>query len=980
MRVRSFAALLFAVLLAWPAAAQEQRGSIVGLIKDSSGAVLPGVTVTASSPSMPGVQTTITDATGSYQFPALLPGTYTVKAELQGFTSAQSENVYLRLGQVLKVDLALAIAGVTEQVQVTAESPLIDVKQSASSANIGRELIANIPTGRDFTSVVAVAPGASDENGLLGGISIDGASGAENRFIIDGVDTTDLQTGDSGKPLLTDFVEEVQVKSSGFNAEFGGATGGVINAVTRTGSNAWHGGGLLYFQNSDLTGDVRRTLRLNPLTDDDEYITYPKDESSRWEPGFTIGGPIAKDRAWFFAGYIPRIENTKRDVTFLADDQTGSFESDEKTHNFNANVTWQMLQSLRGQFTGSLNNYYERGELPAINGSGDPSFDYPSLGQDQPRSTFSAKFDWVTTPKLFVSARAGHYRQDVHDRGVPDQVWIQFGAPNIGMAGVPAEFQRAAGSLIPTNDATTKDLTTRTNFAVDGTYYGNFAGQHTFKAGVQVDLLGNDVIAGYQQPRDIIYWGRSYTATNGDIVSGKYGYHRVLQIVTTGDVHSNNVGLFAQDAWTVNNKLTLNLGLRTEREDVPSYAAGNPGLEFGFGDKLAPRLGFAYDITGDSKWKAYGSWGMFYDTFKLELPRGSFGGDKWVDYFYTLDDFNYPTFIPAGGCTTECGGGRLIEQLDRRHPSNDPNDPTIDPNLKPMRSQEYTFGLDHELTSTISVGTRYVHKQIDSAIEDVGVLVPNVGEIFYIANPGEGIAEHILGPDFPAQPKPQRDYDSVDFHLKKRFSQNWSLDTSYTWSRLYGNYSGLASSDESGRLSPNVNRFFDALIMSFDQNGEPILGRLGTDRPHQFKVFGFYQFPWGSTAGLHVRVASGTPITREASVQTVPVQYLGRGSDGRSPVFSQADLYLAHDFAVGGNRRIQVSMNVLNLFDQKTALEYFNSQTLQDVSVDLADYFAGRVDIQRAIAEQGIQLDPRFLQAEVFQAPREIRFALKYIF
>ena len=963
-----------------PVAAQEQRGSIVGIVTDASGAVLPGVTVTASSPAMPGVLSTVTDATGSYQFPALLPGTYTVAAELQGFTAAKTGGVEVRLGQVLKVDVTLRIAGVTESVQVTSESPLIDVKQSASFANIEREFIANIPKGRDFTDVVGVAPGANMEEGLLGGISIDGASGSENRFIVDGIDTTDQQTGESGKPLLTDFLEEVQVKSSGFPAEFGGATGGVINVISRAGSNDWTGDIVTYFESSDLQGATRPTLRLNPITDDAEYITYDDDNWTRFEPGFTLGGPIVRDRGWFFAGYIPTLENTDRTVTFLSNDETNTFESEERTHNFNANSTWQFLQNLRGQFAGSIGNYSERGRLPALSGADNPNFNYPGLGEDRPRSTLTATLDYVATPKLFFSARAGHYRQDFHEFGVPNEVWYQFGFSNVGMPGVPAEFQRAAGSLIPTNDATTKDLFTRTSLWADATYYGNFAGQHTFKAGLQFDRNGNEVISGYQQPRDIIYWDHAYTTSTGEIVRGTYGYHRVLQIVTTGNVASNNVALFAQDNWTLNNRLTLNLGLRTEREVVPSYAGGNPDLEFGFGQKIAPRLGFAWDIKGDSTWKAYGSWGVFYDQFKLELPRGSFGGDKWIDYFYTLDAFNFPTFVPAGGCTTDCGGGTFIEQLDRRHTSNDPSDPTLEPDLNPMRSQEITFGLDHELTNSVSVGARYVHKQLDEAIEDVGVLVPGIGERFYISNPGRGIAEFILGPEFPPQPRPIRDYDAIEFHVKKRLRDRWALDTSYTFSRLYGNYSGLASSDESGRTSPNVNRFFDALIMSYDENGNQILGRLGSDRPHQFKAYGYYQWPWGTTTGARFYAASGTPITREASIQFVPVQYLGRLSDGRTPVFSQTDLYLAHDFRLFGENRIQVSMNVMNLFDQDTTLEVFDNQTQQDVAVELADYFAGAVDIQQAIAEQEIARDPQFLMPSVFQARRGIRFAVKYIF
>ncbi len=974
--------VLVASLVAFPATAQEQRGAIEGVITDTSGAVLPGVTVEARSATR-GVVSAVSDQNGVYRFPSLPPGTYEVTATLEGFTPARSDTVDLRLGQVLKVDLTLQVGGVTENVVVTGESPLIDVKQSASFANIEAEFIDRIPKGRDFTSVVTVAPGANQE-GDAGGISIDGASGAENKFVIDGVDTTDLQTGASGKTLVVDFVEEVQVKSSGFAAEFGGATGGVINVITRSGTNNWHGVAGAYFESDDLEADPRQTLRLNPLDDRvAEYIRYPEDNWTQVEPAVTLGGPIMRDRLWFFAGYVPRLTTTDRTVTFLANDTTGTFKSKERRHNFVGNITSQLSDSLRAKFSTTLDPYRQRGQLPVLDGSGNPEFDYPSLGQNAPSATYQGTLDLIATPKLFLSGRVGYFRSDLEDLGVPNEVWYQFSGSNFMFPEIPAELRRASGSVIPTNDATTKDLMTRFSVNADATYFGNFAGQHTLKAGVQFDRIGNDVIAGYQQPRDIIYWDRSYTTATGEVVRGKYGYHRVLQIVTNGKVTSNNVGLFLQDAWTVNNRLTLNLGVRTERERVPSYAPGLPGLEFGFGDKIAPRLGFAWDITGDSRWKAYGSWGMFYDTFKLELPRGSFGGDKWIDYFYTLDSYDWPNFIPPGGCTTNCGGGTFIEQLDRRHPSNDPNNPTIEPDLKPMRSQEFTLGLDHEIGRSLSVGVRYVHKQLDQAIEDIGVLVPGVGEVFYIANPGRGIGQYILGRDYPALPKAVRDYDSVEFRVKKRFSQNWGLDTSYRWSRLWGNYSGLASSDEGGRLSPNVNRFFDALIMSFDQTGKEVLGRLGTDRPHQFKVNGFYSFPFGTTVGLGYYLASGTPVTREASVQFVPVQYLGRMSDGRTPTFSQTDLMLQHDIRLGG-RRIELSLNVLNLFNQDTATSLFNTQTRDDVAIGLDEYFAGRVNVQERInqqvAQEGLRLDPRFLKADAFQAPRAIRIGAKFRF
>ena len=236
MRCHSLALLLAAVLVAIPAGAQEQSGSIQGVVKDAQGGVLPGVSVEARSPQVVGSSTATTDALGLYRFPALPPGTYEITANLQGFNAAKAA-VTLALGQLLRVDLTLAVGGVAETIQVTGESPLIDVKQNATFATVQAEAIARIPKGRDFTGVIAMTAGANDET-RTGGISVDGASGAENRFVVDGIDTTSLRTGGSQKTMVTDWVQEVQVKTSGYNAEFGGATGGVVSAITSPGATS----------------------------------------------------------------------------------------------------------------------------------------------------------------------------------------------------------------------------------------------------------------------------------------------------------------------------------------------------------------------------------------------------------------------------------------------------------------------------------------------------------------------------------------------------------------------------------------------------------------------------------------------------------------------------------------------------------------------------------------------------------------------
>src|SRR4029453_5200991 len=191
MRARTFAALIVALLVALPAIAQEQRGAIEGVVKDSSGAVLPGVAVEART-NTGVVLSTITDADGRYRFPSLLPGTYEISASLQGFESKKQGDVPVNLGQVKKVDLALPLAGGAETVAVTASPPLVDVPQSTRATAIRGDRVELLPHGRDFTTLVTQAPGANMEMKSGNGIMIDGATAAENRYVVDGMETTDI--------------------------------------------------------------------------------------------------------------------------------------------------------------------------------------------------------------------------------------------------------------------------------------------------------------------------------------------------------------------------------------------------------------------------------------------------------------------------------------------------------------------------------------------------------------------------------------------------------------------------------------------------------------------------------------------------------------------------------------------------------------------------------------------------------------------
>ena len=167
-------------------------------------------------------------------------------------------------------------------------------------------------------------------------------------------------------------------------------------------------------------------------------------------------------------------------------------------------------------------------------------------------------------------------------------------------------------------------------------------------------------------------------------MTGKYGYFVVSRQFTDGDIKETNLSFFAQDQWTVNNKLTMNYGVRLENEEIPSYNPEAPGMKFGWGDKIAPRAGFAYDLKGDGKTKVYGSYGVFYDTMKLEMPRGAWGGEKWVSYYYTLDTYNWPSIDCPDGFGENCNGGTFIESINFRHTSNEPGSEIgqVDPDLE----------------------------------------------------------------------------------------------------------------------------------------------------------------------------------------------------------------------------------------------------------------------------------------------------------
>ncbi len=437
--------------------------------------------------------------------------------------------------------------------------------------------------------------------------------------------------------------------------------------------------------------------------------------------------------------------------------------------------------------------------------------------------------------RTYVNVTATRFKVDQHDDGTfSTAVRHTFQASNFQFTDIPPSLQNVNGFADnPSSSQFVRGGLSRFNFNVDASRYGNWHGAHMVKGGLQVERIVDDTLSGEQAATVQLFWDQSYALNDGRRIRGTYGYYNVVRFVTIGDIESNNVGLFVQDSWTLNRKLTLNLGIRTESEDVPSYRPDNPGVHFGFGDKLAPRVGFAYDLHGDSQWKLYGSWGVFYDLMKLTVGRVMFGGDNWVNYYYTLDNSNWPAISCGDGAPGSGCPGTFITQFDFRPVANNPTHDLVDPDLKAARSQEFTLGLDHELTRTMSLGVRYAHKWVDYAIEAVCNFTASGEEDCGVNNPGFGseLGTYPLGRSNPAQPAAVRDYDGLEIRLRKRLANRWSADVSYLYSQLRGNWSGIASSDEAvGSLQPNSGRSFNLLYYSYDAQGNVSVGPPG-NRP-----------------------------------------------------------------------------------------------------------------------------------------------------
>jgi hypothetical protein len=1016
--------LLLLLLTHCTVTAQETTGSISGVVKDASGAVLPDVAITVENQETGRRLQSKSADDGTYMARDLAPGRYSVKLEKAGFDRAEVANVLVLLGKNSRADSTLRVGSMATSVEVSESASLIDTTSTMVAHNVTAEEFNNIPKGRTFQGVAVLSPSVTTGN-VEGGYQINGASAAENNYYIDGVSTNSQIDGSARQKATFEYLQEVQVKTAGLEAEYGGALGGVVTAVTKSGGNSFHGEVHYYYYGNGISSAPTERLQIDPLTQTSSaYFQDRKNKSDNHEFGGSIGGPIVKNKLWFYSSISPQYVRQTNDYLFDNGVTPGSMDRKAYYQSWFNKLSFDPTSRIRTNFTYLNTTQRLTGQLYAYDGMG-ANFSTQSVataqalsnrGFHQPESTLTGQVDFTLSNTSLISVKGGRYYLDYKDVGVPATYYTWWQASSIGITGVPSDLQKASNYSTPSAAQTLWDLTTRTYIQADFSKFVKLAGTHNFKVGVGTTKNVNNVNQSKNgiYGRVLLYPGKVCTSCVAP-QSGAYGYYVVQDYSVKGTTGANITHLYVQDSWHVLPRLSINVGLRTEKEAIPTFRRDirDYAFQFGFGDKLSPRFGASLDVLGDGKLKISAGWGRYFDWTKYELARGTFGAEIWHDYYRTLDS-------PDGWLSLNLLNmpGQNIWKgtfRDRRVPGFD----TVDKNIKPMSVDSLTAGVEYEVRSGTVFAARYSRSKLNRTIEDIGTLDSTGSEAYLYGNPGESMFKYGLvsgatcsvkdtyGNCSFVMPTAQRVYDAMELSITRRFRAGWFGSASYVYSKLWGNYPGLQNSDEIrppgyGSYTPNqglsgtnyrpggnASRAFDLDEQMFDAHGNAgVFGRLPTDRPHQLKLYGSKIFKFGTEIGAFYRIMSGTPVSTEVTtVNDIPMYAEGRGDLGRTPVFSQTDLLVAHEIKFGEVRRLRFEFNATNLFNQKTNMytfPYYNiesSYTNTGIDLSKADLTKGFDWKAMVAAVPGTAVrDPRFNKAGWYNAGFGGRAMVKFIF
>lgn len=1078
--------LLFA---ASTASAQLSTGTLKGQITDAaSGDPVAGATVVVTSPSLQGTQTAITEGDGLYEIANLPPGTYLITVY---YLEAETRrpNALVQLGKTALVNIRIdTTAESGEVIEVVGRAPIIDQGSTKTGRTITQDFTENIPTGQTFGGVLGTAAGSQ---GDLYGFSFGGSTSAENTYIVEGINTTDPAFGLQSTNLPNEFIQETEVITGGYNAEYGRSTGAVVNVLTKAGSNEFHGSVFTYYTPGSFTADEVVTPSAGSSIETNSELDY------NWSLGAEVGGPILKDKLWFHVGLTPSFSNTKlhrilnRRVDANADggadidangfpvleevdrytfDVGGRGPANLSTLYFHGKLTAAVSPDHQGSVAflgnpittasyGTLTGIPDAGDYTRDDGAWDFSLKWTSKLNNN-KTQFDAVFGFhrnvykinpatgtsdatgaeklSATPGIRIDPRVSleTYAEEemTYYNGVPEQCIDDD--PDDSFVPCPVQFYNIGGFGYRETQ-----VTDRLSGMLSATQRVKLAGQHTFKVGVDMEDQAydhlSDFTGGYRyRLRTFGLWqadrwysvgGEADTAAGEVMEQCDLGGDAPVDCVFKKNglvavTETRNMGAYAQDSWAILPNLTVNLGLRWEQQrlqvsdEIKAQSkqclaeATTPGQRllcpdedaFVVGNMFAPRLGVIYDPTQEGRSKINAHWGRFYESIPMDINARAFGGEVF-GIRYLLDCPN-----PTPG-NPDCA-------------VNDPENIFLDfflgggeegvvPGIKGQYLDEFVIGGEYELLNDFKVGASYVHRALGRVIEDIST---DGGTTYIIANPGEAnegaiqdyaseravlVSEGLItqeqldaelelyraAADFDV---PIRRYDALNLTAEKRFTTSLMMQASYTYSKTYGNFPGLFS-PETGQLDPNLTSMYDLPELMANRTGP-----LAADRPHLFKLDGFYKLDLERSGilvfGSSVRASSGIPhnILGSHPVYGSGESYiLPRGAWDRGVFTTSFDAHISYGRRLNKNMRLEAFVRIFNLFNQQPPTDVSEFYTFDVVNPcvgcdldDLAHVKAVNPSDPTQDLSGTLDVDPNFGNTTQRQGPRSVTLGARLTF
>jgi hypothetical protein len=957
--------LLSVTLFAFTASAMAQQGTadLRGRVVDSSGAVLPGVAIVVRHQESGLFRETVSSADGTFSMSAMTPGVYEVTAELSGFRKYTQRDVRLQVGSTAQIELRLEVGGLTEAVTVTSEAPLVDTTTQEIGGRISSQEFVDTPSfNRNFAGYLGMLPGvvATISATTFGAdsISVAGQNVRNVNYTMDGSNNNDTFNGGNGGAqarVPVESVQEFQLLSSQFDAEYGLTSGGIVNAVSKQGTNRFHGAGFVFFQDQRLSS-------LEYFAEKEELEEAP---SKQQQYGGVLGGPIIRDKAHFF-GSVERI--------LLDSSVTTNIPTRPDLNRTDVEISRVWNTFLRADHQLNSGNTWG---LRWLRETSPQPLQIQATTHTPPRHEAETDVDWTLVGNLssvIGSTKVNTFRVSA----VSEDVF--FGNPRFNSG--EAQF-----SLPPQlNYLSFQDQqSARANRRLDVAYGADnvFAwflpgrgGDHDIKVGINY-LYSTLRVQDFGSQNGVF-------TMNVDVpfvASNPRTYPERLS-VRVGEVDflmkGHFIGLFAQDRWKVNNNLTLNFGARYDLEILPTPNQENPlfaGDPNGYPmdmNNISPRLGFAYSLDDEGRSALRGGMGVFFQRTSYTFLTNMFSAGRNSSSFTVL----YPTnnFDPGprqGNLPTNpmlTNGptvNRNLLNADFPPGTRVRNGGTVtfdNPDRINAYSRTYSIGYERQVGSMMGISIdyirseqreQYVSKDLNPLLR-LGTLAtnPNVRVNPLVGSVGEWAAAVITRVNAGSI-----DYNSIQISGTKRYSNGWQARMSYAYSRGRGNV-------PTGQADTPDSQFLD------DLNLDKEYGPTAVDRPHILTLTGSYDVP--RTGGLKLsgvfRARSGTPISlrnttfdadsngstaneylapgtytgaapNAASPNAIPytVEYEGGRAGGRGPGFMQIDLRAGYRFQLGNGRTLDTFLDVFNLANRANFANPATDQRLPATFLRLLD-------------------------------------------